>query len=201
MRDGSRTRARILDEALLLFADKGVEATSVRDIARAVGVAESALYRHFAAKEDIAREAFLVHFAALARDVVAIGAEPAPLAARVRRLVDHFTTLFDERVALFTFVLINQHRHLGALPVDADSNPVSALSALLGVAMEKGELPRGNPDLAAAVALGIVIQPAVFRLYGRLEPPLSRHAPALAAAVLSALGVHDEGVATAPGSL
>ncbi len=47
------TRERVLLEALALFSEKGYEAVSVRDIARAVGVKESSLYNHFKNKRDI----------------------------------------------------------------------------------------------------------------------------------------------------
>lgn len=54
-RNAPRTdaRQRILDAALELFAERGYHATSMRDLARAVGVRESALYHHFEAKERI----------------------------------------------------------------------------------------------------------------------------------------------------
>ncbi len=47
------TRAEILAAALELFATKGLHGTSVRDIARAVGVRESTLYNHFESKEAL----------------------------------------------------------------------------------------------------------------------------------------------------
>ena len=47
------TKERILQESLELFANKGYDGVSVREIARAVGVRESALYKHFKNKEDI----------------------------------------------------------------------------------------------------------------------------------------------------
>lgn len=49
----------ILDTGAALFADKGYDATSMRDIATAAGVSKALLYHHFASKEDIyARIAF-----------------------------------------------------------------------------------------------------------------------------------------------
>ena len=48
--DGQRTRQAILDAALDLFAAKGYFGTSLRDVASAVGVRESALYNYFAGK-------------------------------------------------------------------------------------------------------------------------------------------------------
>jgi AcrR family transcriptional regulator len=51
--DGQRTRQAILDAALDLFAEKGYFGTSLRDVAGAVGVRESALYNYFAGKEAL----------------------------------------------------------------------------------------------------------------------------------------------------
>lgn len=50
---GLDTRDRILDAALELFAQYGYEGTSVRQIARAVRLSESALYNHFASKQAL----------------------------------------------------------------------------------------------------------------------------------------------------
>ncbi len=47
------TREKIIQSSLKLFAAKGYDGVSVREIARAVGVRESALYRHFKNKDDI----------------------------------------------------------------------------------------------------------------------------------------------------
>lgn len=47
------TRTEILDAALELFADKGFYGVSIRDVARAAGVGVSALYHHFASKDEL----------------------------------------------------------------------------------------------------------------------------------------------------
>jgi AcrR family transcriptional regulator len=52
-RDGQQTRQALLDAALQLFAEKGYFGTSLRDIARHVGVRESALYNYFPSKESL----------------------------------------------------------------------------------------------------------------------------------------------------
>lgn len=46
-------RQQILVEAARLFAAKGFEATSVRDIANATGILAGSLYYHFASKEEL----------------------------------------------------------------------------------------------------------------------------------------------------
>lgn len=59
--DGQRTRQAILDAALQLFADKGYFGTSLRDVATAVGVRESALYNYFKSKEALFDALILAH--------------------------------------------------------------------------------------------------------------------------------------------
>jgi AcrR family transcriptional regulator len=51
--EGRQTRQAILDAALKLFAENGYYGTSLRDIATAVGVRESALYNYFPRKEAL----------------------------------------------------------------------------------------------------------------------------------------------------
>jgi len=50
---GSKTKAKILKTSLKLFSTKGYKATTVRDIAGAMGVKQSALYNHFKNKDEI----------------------------------------------------------------------------------------------------------------------------------------------------
>jgi AcrR family transcriptional regulator len=47
------TEQRILDAATALFYDKGYHATSVRELAAAVGIKAGSLYNHFPGKEDL----------------------------------------------------------------------------------------------------------------------------------------------------
>ena len=50
---GSKTKEKILKVSLKLFSAKGYKATTVRDIAGAMGVKQSALYNHFKNKDEI----------------------------------------------------------------------------------------------------------------------------------------------------
>jgi AcrR family transcriptional regulator len=52
IRQNSR-RARVVDEAARLFAERGYHAASIRDIAAACGMTVGAIYSHFASKEEL----------------------------------------------------------------------------------------------------------------------------------------------------
>ena len=47
------TRERLLDAALARFSREGWGGTSIRDLARDVGIRESSVYKHFASKQAI----------------------------------------------------------------------------------------------------------------------------------------------------
>ena len=184
-RNGVSTRASIEKEALRLFAKKGVEGATIRDLALAVGVADAALYRYFTSKEEIAAELFATHYGELARSIEEIGARALPFADIVAALVDLLCGLFDDAPDVFSFILINQHAHLRY--VRDEANAVEALRAIMRQAHANGDIEIEDSDLAAAMALGAVLQPCVFKLYGRLPGPMRHRAPELADAALRAL--------------
>lgn len=185
-RDGAATRARIEREALRLFAQNGVEGTSIRDLSLAVGVADAALYRHFASKDEIARVLFCTHYRAIAARIEAAGRRGGTFEDIARGLVDVLCTLFDEEQDVFSFVLLSQHAHLRFVP--PEGNVVAALREILKQAHVAGDISIADPDLASAMALGAVLQPAVFKLYGRLPGSMRDLAPDLTQAVLRVLG-------------
>ena len=53
MTEKGNTRQEILEVALSLFSTQGYEATSVSQIAEAVGIRKASLYSHFASKQEI----------------------------------------------------------------------------------------------------------------------------------------------------
>lgn len=50
---GTNTKERILQEALILFAQNGYIATSMNDIAKKLNITKPALYKHYKSKQDI----------------------------------------------------------------------------------------------------------------------------------------------------
>ncbi len=184
-RNGASTRASIEKAALRLFAEKGVEGTTIRDLALAVGVADAALYRYFASKEEIASELFATHYGALARSIEEIGARALPFADLIAALIDLLCGLFDDAPDVFSFILLNQHAHLRYIRDEA--NAMEPLRGIMRKAHARGEIGIEDCDLAAAMALGAVLQPCVFKLYGRLPGPMRDRAGDLTHAALRVL--------------
>ncbi len=57
-RRGRDTRRQIVEASLRLFSEHGFARTTVRDIAREVGITDAAIYYHFASKRDLLEALF-----------------------------------------------------------------------------------------------------------------------------------------------
>src|ERR1043165_7344538 len=53
-RNKEQTKERILEAALHLFREKGLEATTTKEISKRAGIAEGTLFNYFKTKEDLA---------------------------------------------------------------------------------------------------------------------------------------------------
>ena len=181
MRDGMRTKEKIERTAMRLFVEKGVCQTTTRDIASEAGVAEGTIYRHFTSKEDLVWELFSPQYTAFARTLDDLQKAEPVLRAKVDSMVRGFCRWFDADPIPFRFVLLVQHGQLEKVTPDMP-NPVDVLRKTISDAMIRREIPEGNPDLATAMILGVVLQTMTFALYGRIERPVTELADALSAA-------------------
>jgi len=83
------TREALLDAALEQFSSKGFGGTSIRDLARAVGIRESSVYKHFASKQALLdalierADAHLGSVAARFGTTITAGADAASTGQRV----------------------------------------------------------------------------------------------------------------------
>jgi hypothetical protein len=83
-------------------------------------------------------------------------------------------------------MLIAQHDLLPGIG-DGGRTPTAVIEDTVADAVAAREIARTEVPVAAAVIMGIVLQPALFHLYGRLRGPLLPRAPALARATVAAV--------------
>lgn len=184
MRNGTDTRARIRQEALRLFvAAGGVDGVSVRDIAAAAGCRPSSLYSHWPSIDALTAEIFTEGYAEYGRRLAEAAAGPGPFPARLEAMLQLICALHAEDRTLFEFLLLTQHRQLAAFG-RADANPVEVLHRAVADAMAAGEVPPGDPALLTAAIVGVVVQAATFRHYGRIARGLDAVADEIVALCL-----------------
>lgn len=186
MRDGSGTKRKIHQAALALFVEKGVAETTVRDLAKAAGIAEGTLYRHHASMADLVWDLFSTNYAAFARRIAAAQAPHDGFPVKLAAIVAEFCRFFDTEPALFRFLMLTQHQALPRVADDED-NPVEVLHRIVAAAVERGEIGLRPAGLATTMLMGLLLQPAFGLVYGRLAPPFSQYADTIAAACRRAL--------------
>ena len=180
------TKARIERAALQLFARHGMDGVSIKQIAAACTISDGAMYRHFKSKDELARLMFEAIHARLL-DLVASHIQPgASLEEIVHAVVTAYCQLADTDPAQFTYHLTHRNYFIAASG-DGGADPSDVLAACVASAMQRGEIPAGDPELAAAMAIGLVMQPAEYRIFGRIRQPMTELIPTFTAAIMAVL--------------
>lgn len=158
-----QARARVIDAALELFAERGVSGTSLQTIAERLGVTKAAVYHQFPAKEDIVVAVVddaLAELSVLVEDAEQVAATDGADAG-VRRLLPGLVDLtFAHRQALAALArdpemirIVDDHHELQSVIDRADQ-------VLLGP----------DPDLRRRVAVSLV---SVGLAHASVEPRLA----------------------------
>ena len=172
MRDGARTKDLIEKTALRLFVKKGLKETTIRDIASAAKLSEGALYRHYGGKDELAWALFSQNFTGFAQELDHIQRRHRTLNAKLDAMVRHFCAFFDKDSVLFSYLLLTQHAQLQRVTPEM-SHPMLVLRAAIAGGMARGEIPKRDPDVATSMVMGMVLQVAVNKIYGRIKADLS----------------------------
>lgn len=156
----------ILDEALLLFSERGYSGVSMRDIAKAVGIKAPSIYKHFAGK-DALFDALLVQMQAAYMDYMNRSALPDEAGEEA---VAYYKTINEDALqqqarGLFLFLLKDEryvlYRRMLTIEQSRDSAASDAYQALLIDAplafqtelftrlIEEGAIARSDPRMTA----------------------------------------------------
>src|SRR5258708_21493132 len=147
----SDKRARILDAAIKVFAERGFHSATVAEIARCAGVADGTIYLYFKSKDDLLLRLFDEKMTELLAEARAELAKERTAPARLARFIElHLAAV--ERNPDLASVLIVELRQSAQFLKAADRAKLSAdvdLIAEVGRAgQERGEL---ETDVAPAV--------------------------------------------------
>ena len=170
------TKKRVERAALTLFMARGVAETTTREIAMAASVAEGTIYRYFPSKDALALELFTRHHVALAEALLQAQAAHKKLRQKCDAIVRCYCEWADRDWITFAYHLLTQHHFLASLSEDLP-NPVDVVSDVIAQAMAAGEIPRRDLHALTASVVGVVLQAATFKVYGRINGPLIDQAP------------------------
>ena len=153
----STTKEKILDAALVSFAENGYKGTNLRDLASGMGLSKSALYRHYESKEDIWNAVFdQMETYYVSRFGSPEKMPPTPksceeLITMTMRMLDF--TLNDKRVILTRRLLLKEQfrderaRQFATLHFLTGTKAI--YTKIFAEMMENGILKKDDPELLA----------------------------------------------------
>ena len=151
---GVRRRQQILDSAITLFAQRGVDRASLRTIGEAIGVSHTALRHYFASRDELLVEAYRAHEARAAREAHAVSESAVGqiiAAAERNRSIPGLVELY---ATLSTDALQEQH----AITREFIRGRFGSLRELLAARIEAGQQAgRIAADIDPADAAALVI--------------------------------------------
>jgi AcrR family transcriptional regulator len=179
--DDAPAKRKILVTALTLFVRDGRCETSVRDIARASGFTNPALFKHFRSKDEMARYLFercYLELADLVADAIASG---KTFAAKQRAVVDAYLAALDRDSNSVLYVQ-EELRHFWPQMPDAvrRHSIVGEVRRLLELGRAQGRVTDDiDIDLLTTAWLGTLQQFGRFHYFGEFRQPTRALAAAL----------------------
>jgi AcrR family transcriptional regulator len=152
-------RDHLVDTALTLFAEHGYDATSIKQIATAAGVAVGLLYHYFPSKSEVLRAIGERHsFLPELRKLLLV--EHGEASAQVLQdVAESFSALLNRKEALFRLMMRESQGNpeVAARLQAVVEEGIATLAAYLETRIQVGELLPHNTSLTARLLLGTVV--------------------------------------------
>lgn len=160
-------REQILDAALHIFSEKGFAGTSIREIAREVGVTEGLLYHYFESKEQLLHACWKERSWQAHLERILAGAEGKPLSDVLRDLIGDFLATLREHGPKVRMCAIEMQRNpeMAAEHRQRISISQTMICDFLRSRQASGEI-RATADVEAAAGLFMGSAYSLFLLFG-----------------------------------
>lgn len=151
------TRTKILQAALQLFAKRGFDGTTTKDLAKSAGVAEGTLFRYFANKKailiEVATAGWVEILTELLTELSEMGSYKAVSQVMRRRM---FNMRKNSDLMRVCFIEAQYHPELKEnIQAEVIDKMTDVAEAFFETAMSKGIYRKMNPKIVAKVFLGI----------------------------------------------
>ena len=164
-------RATLLAEAERALRDDGIEALSLRELARQAGVSHAAPRRHFPDRQALIDALAEAGFTRLADEVrAAIGEVGSDYQARLRAAAAAFVRFATRDAALMELMFAAKNAADSAGTREAAARLFAVIGDLIGEGQQAGVLPAGDP-YRVQLLFGATLQGiAVLVSSGRIQP-------------------------------
>src|SRR5437762_9539671 len=177
-------RARILDAAVKVFAERGYFSSTVAEIARAAGVADGTIYLYFKGKDDLLLRLFDEKMTELLAEVKAAVGQERTAPGKLRRFILLHLAMVERNPDLAS-VLIVELRQSAQFLKAADRQKLAAYVDLIADVVrsgqESGEVDRNiSPSTVKRAVFGALDELALGWLSGGRRAALKKTAAEVA---------------------
>ncbi|MCR9076216.1 MAG: TetR/AcrR family transcriptional regulator, partial [bacterium] len=187
---GRSTKDELREAAIRLGVREGIEGASIRTIAREVGITEGAVYKHYANKDELIREAYTSVVEGMARDKSVLVKTDLPFELAVRAWVKLTYEYFDENPEAFSYVLLMPHRMAERLG-EIYTKQGRMFRAFLARSMEENQIREMDPELGVALFTGLVLNIPRLINDGSIQGPAVNYAGDISDAVMRVFATGD----------
>jgi AcrR family transcriptional regulator len=177
IREGDPPAKReILRAAMKLFSERGLAATSIRDIADESGYTNPALYKHFGSKEELALHLFETCHRRVWTSCAAALASAKGFQAKLEAYIGRWLELVDEHPDVLAFLSDSARVLWPKSSLTVRRQTMIGLARLLVVEASQSRRATSafNPDLASASLQGTLAELARMIQVGVVEGPAIR---------------------------
>ena len=152
-------KGQLLLSSLRLFSEQGYDRISVRDIAKAAGVSEAALYKHFKSKEEMALYIFKKIITEYTAQVSLIAEKDIDPIQKLCKIQKYTYQIYHRDPESIRFVLLSQYQFWDL--VDDEIKPHFLLRQLLAEGMTNREIPKRPVYLWISLYSGLMLEPLI----------------------------------------
>ncbi|MFL5277582.1 MAG: TetR/AcrR family transcriptional regulator [Myxococcales bacterium] len=141
-------RARILDAAVRVFAERGFFGATVAEIARAAGVADGTIYLYFKNKDDVLLRLFDEKMTELLGEAKTAAAQEGPSSARLARLVQLHLALVEKDPELAQVLIVELRQSAQFLKAEGRQKLAAYLDVFGQIVREGQEAGEFDPSVS-----------------------------------------------------
>lgn len=167
-------KALILEHGLCLFARQGLSATSIRDIAKATGLSNPALYKHFGTKDELALVLFERLYRVQVKQLSWATGQTAHFSGKFQAFLEGWLGALDRHPEATIFIIDNLKTLWSQMPEEMQSKTIlSVLREIIQLGRAEGSVSSGiDIQMQLALVVGMLENLARQVFFGTFAGPV-----------------------------
>ena len=166
----SESKQKIINSSLILFVKKGISGTTTKDIAKAAGIAEGTIYKHYKSKGDLAYELFATYMVVFREMLEKSIRDEASPSEKLTSVIDAFFEFAIKQRIAYEYIMLGHYSEIRKMPVDM-KKPKDLFADIVTEGINTGVFKNIEVNLGTAHIIGMVTRTILFNKNKMLNTP------------------------------